>query len=75
MTEFENQNATGLEMRGGLRNEVGVEFVTFFAAEQRHCRFMITDFACQLRSFAAADVWRISRDQIKTKRRIVRGDW
>ena len=45
VAEFEDQDAAGLEMLGGLGDEVGVEFVAFFAAEERGRGFVVADFA------------------------------
>jgi len=62
VAEFEDQDAAGLEMGGGLREEVGVEFVAFFAAEESDCGFVVADFAGERGSFAAADVGRVAGD-------------
>jgi len=52
MAEFEDENAAGFEMRSGLRDEIGVEFVTFLAAVESNFRFVIADFAHERRCFA-----------------------
>ena len=65
VAELEDEDAAGLEMRGGLRDENGVEFVAFFAAVESDFRFVIADFAHERRCFAAADVGRIAGDEIE----------
>jgi hypothetical protein len=54
-------------MRGGLRDEIGVEFVTFFAAVESDFRFVIADFAHEGCGFAAADVGRVADDKIEER--------
>jgi hypothetical protein len=65
VAEFEDEDAAGLKMRGGLRDEIGVEFVAFFAAVERDFRFVIADFAHERCGFAAADVRRVAGDEIE----------
>ena len=48
VAEFEDEDAAGIEVRGGLRDEVGVEFVAFFAAKERDFGFVVADFACSV---------------------------
>jgi len=69
VAEFEDEDAAGLEVRRSLRDEIGVEFVAFFAAVERDFRFMIADFAHERCGFAAADVGRVAGDEIE------RSDW
>jgi hypothetical protein len=65
VAEFEDEDAAGLEVRGGLRDEIGVEFVAFFAAVESDFRFVIADFAHEGCGFAAADVGRVADDEIE----------
>ena len=65
MAEFEDDYAAGIEMRGGLGDEIGVEFVAFFAAVESDFWFVIADFAHEGCGFAAADVRRVADDQIE----------
>jgi len=67
VAEFEDEDAAGFKMRGGLRDEIAVEFVAFFAAVECDFRFVIPDFAHERWGFAAADVGRIAGDQIKKR--------
>jgi len=67
VAEFQDENAAGLEMRGGLRDEIGVEFVAFFAAVKSDFRFVIADFAHECGGFAAADVGRVAGDEIEER--------
>ncbi len=67
MAEFENEYAAGLEVRGGLDDEIAIEFVAFFAAVERDFRFVIADFAHERGGFAAADVGRVAGDQIEER--------
>lgn len=67
MAEFEDEEAAGFEMRGGLRDEIGVEFVAFFAAVKCNFGFVVADFAFECFLFAAADVRRIADDQIEER--------
>ena len=67
VAEFEDEDATGLEMRGGLRDEIGVEFVAFFAAVESDFRFVIADFAHEGGGFAVADVGRVAGDEIEKR--------
>ena len=65
VAEFEYQDAAGIEARCRLRDQVGVEFVAFFAAEERICRFVVAHFARERGCFASADVRWIAHDQIE----------
>jgi hypothetical protein len=65
VAEFEDEDAAGLEMGGGLGDETGVEFVAFFAAVEGDFRFVIADFAHERAGFAAADVGRVAGDEIE----------
>src|SRR5258708_7182022 len=65
---FEDQNAAGFEMGGGLGDEVGVKFVAFFAAEESDGRFVVADFARERRRFAVTDVRRIADNEIEERR-------
>ena len=67
VAEFEDEYATGIEMRGGLRDEIGVEFVAFFAAVERYFRFVIADLAHERYGFAAADVGRVADDEFEER--------
>ena len=59
VAEFDDKDAAGLQMRRRLGNEVGIKFVTFFAAEKRDFRLVITHFSRQGAGFTAADVGRV----------------
>lgn len=67
MAEFENEEAAGLEILRGLRNECAVEFVTFFAAIQGGRRFVLADFDGQGVGVAKTDVGRVADDEIERK--------
>ena len=75
VAEFEDEDAAGFEMRGGMGDEVGVEFVAFFATVERDFRFVIADFAHERFGFAAADVGRVADDEVKEERRRARDHW
>src|SRR6266404_6436659 len=68
VTEFEDKEAGGFEMRGGLRDEISVEFVALFAAVESDFWFVVADFAHQRGGFAAADVRRIAGDRSEERR-------
>jgi len=68
VTEFEDKEAGGFEMRGGLSDEISIEFVTFFAAVESDFWFVVADFAHQRGGFAAADVRRVAGDEIEERR-------
>ena len=70
VAEFEDQDAAWFEMRGGLRNELGVKFVAFFAAVECDFRFVVANFAHERSGFASADVGRITHDEVKERRHI-----
>ena len=55
----------GLRCCGGLRDQIGVEFVAFFAAEESDFGFVVADFARERWRFAAADVRRIADDEVE----------
>jgi len=65
VAEFQDQDSGWLEMRGGLRDEIGVEFVAFFTAIESDFWFMIADLAHERCGFVAADVGRIAGDQME----------
>jgi len=67
VAEFEDEDAAWLEVRGGLRDEIGVEFVAFFAAVESDFRFVIADFAHEGCGFAAANVGRVAGDEIEER--------
>jgi hypothetical protein len=67
VAEFEDEEAAGFEMRGGLGDEIGVEFVAFLAAVKGHCRLVLANFAHEGFRCAAPDVGWITRDQIKQR--------
>jgi hypothetical protein len=46
VAEFEDENAAGLQVPGGLRDQVSVKFVAFFAAEKSNRGFVVADFSC-----------------------------
>ena len=73
MAEFEDEDAAWLKVRGGLRDEIGVEFVAFFAAVERDFRLVIADFAHEGCGFAAADVGRVADDQVDRTRCVICG--
>ena len=65
MAEFEDEEAAGFELRGRLRDEAGVEFVAFFAAEESEYGFVVTNFAGKGRSLAEADVGGVGDDEVE----------
>src|SRR5258708_8515625 len=62
-------------MRGGSRDETGVEFVAFFASAKCDFCFVVADFAHEGCGFAAADVGRVAGDQVEEKWRVTSGEW
>src|SRR5690349_17750854 len=75
VAEFEDEDPTGLEVRGGLRDEIGVKLVAFFTAVECDFGFVIADFAHERRCFAPADVGRIAGNEIEKKWRVTSGEW
>src|SRR5437870_8137324 len=71
VAQFDDQDSAGLEARGGLCDEVGIEFVAFFAAEERDRRFVVVHLACKCCCFAAANVGRIAYDKVEKKRLLI----
>lgn len=67
MTEFEDQDSAEFEMSGGLSDEIGVEFVAFFATEEGDGGFVVANFACECCRFAAGDVGRIADDEVEER--------
>jgi len=67
VSEFEDEDAAGPEVRGGLRDEIGVEFVAFFAAVESDFRFVIADFAHEGGGFPAADVGGVADDEVEER--------
>jgi len=65
VAEFEDQNAAGHQLMRRLHDEAGVDFVAFFAAVERDFRFVAADFARQRFFFVAADVGRITHDEVE----------
>lgn len=65
MAEFEDEQAAGFEVASGFGDELGIEFVAFFAAEEGGVRFVFADFAREGGGFVAADVGRIADDEIE----------
>ena len=63
MTQFEHQNAAGLDVSGGLRNEWRIEFVAFIAAEEGDGGFVFAHFARKRGCFTLADVRRVADDR------------
>ena len=74
MAQFDHEDSAGLEARGGLCDEIGIEFVAFFAAEERDRGFVVVHLACKCCCFAAANVGRIAYDEVE-KKRLVISDW
>lgn len=62
MAEFEDKQAAGFEVAGGLGDKHGIKFVAFFASIESCCRLVVADFDWQRGSFAAADVRRIANN-------------
>jgi len=62
-------------MRGGLRDEVCVKFVAFFAAVKGEFGFVLADFEGERRCFAATDVRRIGEDEVEKEWRVASGEW
>jgi len=62
VAEFEDQNAAGFEMCSRLRDQVGVEFVAFFAAEKSNGGFVVANFGRESCRFTPRDVRRIADD-------------
>jgi len=67
VAEFEDENAAGLQVRGGLGDQVGVEFVAFFAAEEGDGGLVVTNVRRKSRRFAPRDVRRVADDEIEEK--------
>jgi hypothetical protein len=67
VAEFENEQAAGFEARGGLRDEVCVKLIAFFAAVKSELGFVIADFPSERGPFPAADVGRIANNKIKER--------
>ena len=59
VAEFEDEEASGFEMASGFRDEFGVKFVAFFAAEEGGGRLVIADFDGKGVGFLAGDVGRV----------------
>src|SRR5207302_6211224 len=72
VAEFEDEDAAGLEMCGGLCDEIGVQFVAFFAAVESNFRFVVAHYAHERRGFAAPDVGGIAHDEIEETRFVFR---
>jgi hypothetical protein len=58
-----------------LGDQVGVEFVAFFAAEEGAGGFVVADFARERGGFTEADVGRVAGDEIERKWRVASGEW
>lgn len=67
MAEFEDQDAIGFQVRGGLRDQVGVKFVPFFAAVEREFGFVVADFARKGGGFAVADIGRVGNNEVEER--------
>ncbi len=65
VAEFQHKHAARLEQRRRLLNQRGVNFCPSLAAEKRHGRLVITDFAREPRRFPEANVRRVAGDQIE----------
>ena len=65
VAEFENEQATGFEVVGGLRDELAVEFVAFFTAEESGRGFVFADFDGEGGDFVATDVRRVGDDEFE----------
>ena len=74
VAQFEDEEAAGFEMRGGLGDELSVEFVAFFAAVEGDFRFVVADFAHERFRFPPPDIRRVAGDEIEKKRFATR-DW
>ena len=59
MAEFEDEEASGFEMASGFGDELGVEFVAFFATEEGCGGLVIADFDGKGVGFLAGDVGRV----------------
>ena len=70
--ELEDQEAARLEEARGLGNEIGVEFVAFFAAVERGSGFVFADFAREFGGLVATDVRRVADDEVERRRRLKR---
>jgi hypothetical protein len=73
VAELQDQDSARLEVRCGLGDEIGVEFVALVAAVEGRGRFVVADFARERGGFAAADVGRIADDKIERKWRVASG--
>ena len=67
VAEFQHEDAARFQVLRGLRDQVGVEFVAFFASEEGGVGFVVADFAGEGVGFTAADVGRIAGDEVKRR--------
>jgi hypothetical protein len=68
VAEFDNEEAAGFEVTRGLRYELPVEFVAFFAAEEGGGGFVVADFGWEVAHLFSADVGRVGDYEIEEKR-------
>jgi hypothetical protein len=59
VAEFEDKQAAWLEVASGLGDELGVEFVAFFAAEEGGGGFVVAHFDRKRDEFFASDIGRV----------------
>ena len=67
VAEFEDEQAAGFEVAGGLEDELGVEFVAFFTAVEGGGGFVIADLDRERVGFFATDVGGVGDYQIEGK--------
>ena len=65
VAKFEDEQAAGFEVAGCLEDELGVEFVAFFAAVEGGRGFVVADFDRKSVGFLATDVGRVGDYQIE----------
>src|SRR5580692_1865073 len=64
VAEFENQETTANQATYSLSDQVGVEFVAFFAAIQGEFGFVVANFTHECFFFFVADVGRVTDDEV-----------
>lgn len=67
VAKFEDEQTARFEVEGGLEDELGVEFVAFFAAIEGGGGLVIADFDRERVGFFAADIGRVGDYQIEGK--------
>ena len=65
VAKFEDEQAARFEVEGGLEDELGVEFVAFFAAVEGGGGFVVADLDRERVGFFAADVGRVGDYEIE----------